>query len=65
MKFIHVCATYPDMEQRDAHHNENDVRAFRFAEIDGKMLAVILIYERGSGIRLVSDSVDYLKSLIR
>lgn len=65
MDFIHVCATYPDMEQRDAYHSANDVRAFRFAEIDGKILAVILLYERGSGIRLVSDSVDYLKSLIR
>lgn len=65
MDFIHVCATYPDMEPKDAYHNANDVRAFRFEEIDGKMLAVILIFERGGGIRLVSDSIDYLKSLIR
>lgn len=65
MDFIHICATYPDMEQRDAYYNANDVRAFRFEEIDGKMLAVILIYERGSGIRLVSDSTGFLKSKIR
>ena len=65
MEFIHVCATYPDMEPKDAYHNANDVRAFRFEEIDGKMLAVILIFERGGGIRLVSDSIDFLKSKIR
>ena len=65
MEFIHVCATYPEMEPKDAYHNANDVRAFRFEEIDGKMLAVILIFERGGGIRLVSDSIDFLKSKIR
>ena len=65
MDFIHVCATYPDMKPKDAYHNANDVRAFRFEEIDGKMLAVILIFECDGGIRLVSDSTQFLASKIR
>ena len=65
MDFVHIIANYPDMKQRDAYFNADDVRAFRFEEIDGEKLAVVLVYDREGALRFVSDSTQFLESKIR
>lgn len=65
MDFIHIIANYPDMEQQDVYFNADDVRGFRYEEIDGNLRVIILVNENGCYGRFVSDSLHFFEGHIR